>query len=242
MLDQGAVTNFLARLAQQSGRLDVLVNNAHSVGRAGTLESAEAKDYADAFASRCPGGRRADEGGTLELLKTAAMRQGYALDDSISLRCTGWSAPIPPSTATVAMYFNPPYYGAAMAGLIHSSTALCSAVHLAVCWHKVRVNAISPGPFPLPALAERMPDFWALLNQKPPMRRVGHAPELQGAVLFLGVRRIDLGQQASTCRSTVDGQPGDCGLYTQARSSIPWLPGIGCFVLPRIRGATRLMN
>lgn len=30
-----------------------------------------------------------------------------------------------------------------------------------------------------------MPDFWALLNQKPPMRRVGHASELQGAVLFL---------------------------------------------------------
>ena len=49
VLDQRAVTNFLARLAQQSGRLDVLVNNAHS-GRAGTLESAEAKDYADAFA------------------------------------------------------------------------------------------------------------------------------------------------------------------------------------------------
>ena len=49
VLDQGAVTNFLARPAQQSGRLDVLVNNAHS-GRAGTLESAEAKDYADAFA------------------------------------------------------------------------------------------------------------------------------------------------------------------------------------------------
>jgi NAD(P)-dependent dehydrogenase (short-subunit alcohol dehydrogenase family) len=72
---------------------------------------------------------------------------------------------------------NPPYYGAAKAGLIQLTRY--AAVHLAP--HTVRVNAISPGPFPPPALAERMPDLWALLNQKPPMRRVGHASELDQA-------------------------------------------------------------
>jgi NAD(P)-dependent dehydrogenase (short-subunit alcohol dehydrogenase family) len=76
VLDQRAVKNFLARLAQQSGRLDVLVNNAHS-GRAGTLESAEAKEYADAFAVAVQAAAELTKAG-IELLKTAAVRQGYA--------------------------------------------------------------------------------------------------------------------------------------------------------------------
>ena len=177
VLDQMAVTAFLARLAQQSGRLDVLVNNAHS-GRAGTLESGEAKDYADAFAVAVQAAAELTKAG-LELLKTAAMRQGYASVINIA-SMYGMVSP-DPSIYGDSGHDNPPYYGAAKAGLIQLTRY--AAVHLAA--HKVRVNAISPGPFPPPALAERMPDLWALLNQKPPMRRVGHASELQGAVLFL---------------------------------------------------------
>jgi len=177
VLDPGAVTNFLARLAQQSDRLDVLVNNAHS-GRTGTLESAEAKDYTDAFAVAVQAAAELTKA-ALELLKAAAVRQGHASVINIT-SMYGMVSP-DPSIYGSSGQNSPPYYGAAKAGLIQLTRY--AAVHLAP--HKVRVNAISPGPFPPPALADRMPDFWALLNHKSPMRRVGRAAELQGAVLFL---------------------------------------------------------
>jgi len=56
--------------------------------------------------------------------------------------------------------------------------------HLAVYWahDNVRVNCLSPGPFPgreaPPALPER-------LSEKSPMRRMGRARELKGAIVFL---------------------------------------------------------
>jgi len=177
VLDQGAVANCFARLARQSGRLDVLVNNAYS-GCPGTLESAEARDYAEAFAIAVQAAAELTMAG-LELLKAAAARQGYASVINIA-SMYGMVSP-DPSIYGSSGHNNPPYYGAAKAGLIQLTRY--AAVHLAP--HKVRVNAISPGPFPPPALAERLPDLWPLLNQKPPMRRVGRAAELQGAVLFL---------------------------------------------------------
>jgi gluconate 5-dehydrogenase len=67
--------------------------------------------------------------------------------------------------------------------------------HLAVYWarDRVRVNALSPGPFPAPtaphALVER-------LCQKSPMQRMGQPHELKGAVVFL----------ASDASSYVTGQ------------------------------------
>ena len=56
--------------------------------------------------------------------------------------------------------------------------------HLAVYWAKdgVRVNAVSPGPFPPPTAPAEMTKR---LNAKTPMGRVGRPKELKGAVLFL---------------------------------------------------------
>lgn len=56
--------------------------------------------------------------------------------------------------------------------------------HLAVYWAQdsVRVNSLSPGPFPadtvVPAMVERLEGY-------SPMRRMGHPAELKGAVVFL---------------------------------------------------------
>ncbi len=56
--------------------------------------------------------------------------------------------------------------------------------HLAVYWGKdrVRVNALSPGPFPSPAAPREMVDR---LIQKSPMGRMGTPEELKGAIVFL---------------------------------------------------------
>ncbi|WP_406697934.1 SDR family oxidoreductase [Singulisphaera sp. Ch08] len=56
--------------------------------------------------------------------------------------------------------------------------------HLASYWasDKVRVNCLSPGPFP----PERAPgEMVDRLRTKLPMKRMGQAHELKGAIVFL---------------------------------------------------------
>ena len=67
--------------------------------------------------------------------------------------------------------------------------------HLAVYWARdgVRVNCLSPGPFPGESAPAEMVER---LKTKSPMNRMGHAGELKGAVLFL----------ASDASSYVTGQ------------------------------------
>jgi gluconate 5-dehydrogenase len=62
--------------------------------------------------------------------------------------------------------------------------------HLAVYWAKdgIRVNAISPGPFPHDPLRAKLPEFIKRLEAKVPMGRMGDAWELKGAVAFLASR------------------------------------------------------
>ncbi|HOA72104.1 MAG TPA: SDR family oxidoreductase [Phycisphaerae bacterium] len=56
--------------------------------------------------------------------------------------------------------------------------------HLAVYWAKdgVRVNTLSPGPFPATAVSSELK---ARLSSKSPMKRMGRPDELKGAVVFL---------------------------------------------------------
>jgi gluconate 5-dehydrogenase len=56
--------------------------------------------------------------------------------------------------------------------------------HLAVYWAKdrVRVNCLSPGPFPSPKAA---PEMVERLKAKSPMGRMGRPEELAGAIVFL---------------------------------------------------------
>lgn len=56
--------------------------------------------------------------------------------------------------------------------------------HLAVYWaeDKIRVNALSPGPFPSPAAPQAMVEK---LKQKSPLKRMGQPSELIGPLVFL---------------------------------------------------------
>lgn len=85
---------------------------------------------------------------------------------------------------------SPAAYHALKGGTIHMTR------HLAVYWAQdgVRVNCLSPGPFPNPATAPA--DLVPRLCEKSPMRRMGSPHELKGALIFL----------ASAASSYVTGQ------------------------------------
>jgi len=93
---------------------------------------------------------------------------------------------------------NPPYYGAAKAALIQFTRY--AACHLAE--HRIRVNCISPGPFPSKKYLERDPEFRERLSAKNPMGRTGEVDELQGPLLFLA---SDASSYVTGANVAVDG-------------------------------------
>ncbi len=73
---------------------------------------------------------------------------------------------------------SPVAYHALKGGIVHMTR------HLAVYWAKdcVRVNCLSPGPFPT---AKAPAEMVRRLTEKSPMGRMGEASELKGAIVFL---------------------------------------------------------
>lgn len=73
---------------------------------------------------------------------------------------------------------SPAAYHALKGGIVHL------ARHLAAYWAKdrVRVNCLSPGPFPSPDVSQ---DLVARLEPRIPLGRIGQPYELKGAIVFL---------------------------------------------------------
>jgi gluconate 5-dehydrogenase len=88
-------------------------------------------------------------------------------------------------------YNNPPDYGAGKAAIIQFTRY--SACHLAC--DGIRVNTISPGPFP-GAEVQQNKTFMSNLENRVPLGRIGRPDDLKGAVVFL----------ASNASSYVTGQ------------------------------------
>lgn len=59
--------------------------------------------------------------------------------------------------------------------------------YMSVYWaeYNIRVNAISPGPFPQDKVREKVPGLLERLETKVPLGRVGKPEELKGAIVFL---------------------------------------------------------
>lgn len=78
-------------------------------------------------------------------------------------------------------FANPPSYGAAKAGLIQLTKYLASFLSP----DGIRVNAISPGPFPFESTQKENPEFIQRLCGKNPLNRIGKPYELKGAAALL---------------------------------------------------------
>ena len=171
------IAALIRRTGERWGRLDILVNNAHA-GRAGVMADSKASDYLGAMEIAVAAAAELVNAGC-HLLREAAVKNGDAAVINIS-SMYGMVSPDPRVYGTSKMN-NPPHYGAAKAALLQYTRY--AACHLAP--DGIRVNAISPGPFPPEAVCERDPVFCGKLIDKVPLGRLGKPDDLKGAAVFL---------------------------------------------------------
>jgi NAD(P)-dependent dehydrogenase (short-subunit alcohol dehydrogenase family) len=176
--DPGACRKAISAHAARGGVLHGVVNGAYG-GRASSLEEALDTDFDVAYRQNVTGPFALLQA-ALPLLRTAAK----SLDGGASVvnigSMYGHVSPDPSIYGDSGMN-NPPYYGPAKAGLVQLTRYL--AVHLGS--DRIRVNSVSPGPFPPPSLKTTAPELHASLCKKTPLGRIGAAEELVGPVLFL---------------------------------------------------------
>lgn len=167
------VERVLDRLEREAGAVSGWVNNAYG-GPGGRLLGDLTSDAACAtlasgladpmLATQAAARRMRERGGSI--VNVASMY--------------GRVSPQPATYRAHPRWHNPPAYGAAKAGLVQFTRY--AACHLGPLG--IRVNAVSPGPFPRDEIA-RDTAFVAELVARTPLGRVGKADELVGPIAFL---------------------------------------------------------
>ena len=189
--DEAAIPGFVAQVVEQLGRVDVLVNNAYG-GTAPSIETATAADFDKAYHT----------GVTAYFLLAREvarhLRSRGAPGSIINIASMYGVVASYPDAYTDLPINSPPVYHGLKGGLVHLTR------HLAAYWaaDNIRVNAISPGPFPSQSVQDRLPDFIARLEQKVPMGRMGKPHELKGLVVLLA---SDAGSYITGQNILVDG-------------------------------------
>ncbi|HEV8389432.1 MAG TPA: SDR family NAD(P)-dependent oxidoreductase, partial [Dongiaceae bacterium] len=147
------IKSLVADLKKRHGKLDVLINNAYA-GRPGVMTNSKVSDYVNAIEIAVAAAAELVNAAH-DLLCAAVQTGGDASVINIA-SMYGMVSPDPRIYGQSGMN-NPPHYGAAKAALLQYTRY--AAVHLAP--QGIRVNAISPGPFPPDAAQQRDPAFAA---------------------------------------------------------------------------------
>jgi NAD(P)-dependent dehydrogenase (short-subunit alcohol dehydrogenase family) len=160
------------------GRLHGLVNNAYA-GKVGAPQAISREDFLQACTYNLVA--------PFELAKALAplLEQSAAHDGGTSsvvnvASMYGMVSP-DPSIYGDSGRNNPAHYGATKAGMIQLTRYL--ACHLAP--GRIRVNSVSPGPFPDTDADPGIPQFYEKLAAKVPMGRTGRPQEAAMPVVFL---------------------------------------------------------
>lgn len=175
--DEKRFKEVLDDIDEKYGRLDIIVNNAY-FGRPGTIDSSTLTDFEDAYRITVTTAFRIVQLAQPLLEKTARKTRGASIINISSMY--GIVSPDPRIYGDSGSN-NPPYYGPAKAGLIQLTRYL--ACHLAPVG--IRVNCVSPGPFPPEDIKYTKEEFHRELCNKNPMNRIGSPDELKGPLLFL---------------------------------------------------------
>ncbi len=168
------LARILDRIEKEAGRVHGWVNNAVG-GRRSLLRSLERAAVEETVESTLSDLILATEAVAGRMIAKA---QGGAIVNVASMY--GLVSPNPETYRNHPQFHNPPAYGAAKAGVIEFTRY--AACHYAP--DGIRVNCVSPGPFPSP-IVQREAAFVAELAHRVPLGRVGSAHELAGPVAFL---------------------------------------------------------
>ncbi len=169
-MDESSVNNGFAQAVDKMGTLDILVNNGHEP---------MAKDWTDVTAEEFK--RQLANATGYFLLARLLHEHVVAREASGSVIMLGSMYGLVgsyPSAYEGVCAASPVAYHTLKGGIVHMTR------HLAVHWAPdgVRVNCLSPGPFPPPGAPTEMV---RRLCQHSPMRRMGKPHELKGAIVFL---------------------------------------------------------
>lgn len=168
----------LKRCFNSLPRLDVLVNNAITV-EMGTIENTTPEQFASAYDSGVRAAFSAMRIAEPALAKAVAATGHASVINVASMY--GTVSPDPSIYGNTGLN-SPPHYGPAKAALLQLTR------YMACHWgpKAIRVNAITPGPFPRDQFQRDHRDFTDRLSAKAPLGRVGAPNEIAGAVVFLG--------------------------------------------------------
>jgi NAD(P)-dependent dehydrogenase (short-subunit alcohol dehydrogenase family) len=175
--DETAIHGWVERTEREQRRLDIIVHNASS-GRPGTFSEIEAADFDEVYKVNVVAAFQLLKAALPLLRRSAKLTAGASV---VNISSMYGSVSPDPSIYGSSGANNPPSYGPAKAGMIQLTRY--AACHLAS--DGIRVNCLSPGPFPARQYLEKDPEFEARLRAKVPMGRTGNPRELQGPLLFL---------------------------------------------------------
>lgn len=189
--DTDTIPGFVAEVVKRLGRVDVLVNNAYG-GTGPDIDNSTAEDFDKAYHT----------GVTAYFLLAREvvhhLRERKAPGSIINIASMYGVVASYPSAYKDLPVNSPPNYHGLKGGLVHLGR------HLAAYWaaDNVRVNTISPGPFPKPHQIAQMPEFISRLEEKVPLGRMGLPHELKGAVVLLA---SDAGSYITGQNLLIDG-------------------------------------
>lgn len=158
-------------MAKEYGRLDVLINNAWS-GKKNTFESISLDDWKYDI-DVCLNG----------VFYTVKKAVPYLKDTKgVIVNIASMYGHVAPDYRMYegTDHANPPSYGAAKAGVIQLTRYLASFLSP----HGIRVNAISPGPFPFSKILGNA-EFIGALEAKTMLNRIGNPEDLKGPIALL---------------------------------------------------------
>ena len=159
-------------VTSEAGGIDILVNNA------AFAESDELESISEEFWNKGIDGTINSVFRCTQSVIPFLRKNGYGSIINIA-SMYGMVSP-DPSIYGDSGFNNPPNYGAGKAAIIQFTRF--AACHLAK--YKIRVNTVSPGPFPSAKVQENC-TFISNLNERNPQGRIGKPEDLKGIIVLL---------------------------------------------------------
>jgi NAD(P)-dependent dehydrogenase (short-subunit alcohol dehydrogenase family) len=169
---RNSIEDFFNKIETNETPIHGLVNNAY-FGKGGSLESMDYKDWSI--------GMEGSVGISFLMLQKSVTFLKKTKGSIVNIASMyGMVSPDPDVYLQYPEYNNPPNYGAGKAALIQlTKYASCYLAR-----YSIRVNSISPGPFPNET-AQKDVGFIARLEQNVPLGRIGRPEELVIPIAFL---------------------------------------------------------